>query len=68
VRPLSRRPVREFPSYKGQQHLSCRWWTATTGALVGYESWLERGTQIVLDFDPAGNGDCLAVVLAVLDR
>uniref|UniRef100_UPI003F494E4B TnsA-like heteromeric transposase endonuclease subunit n=1 Tax=Amycolatopsis sp. CA-096443 TaxID=3239919 RepID=UPI003F494E4B len=46
------RPVREFPSYKGQRHLSGRWWTATTGSLVGYESWLERDTLIVLDFDP----------------
>jgi hypothetical protein len=46
------RPVREFPSYKGQRHLSGRWWTATTGGLVGYESWLERDTLIMLDFDP----------------
>ncbi|HET6285835.1 MAG TPA: TnsA-like heteromeric transposase endonuclease subunit [Amycolatopsis sp.] len=45
------RPVRSFPSYKGQRHYSGRWWTATTGTLVGYESWLERDTLIVLDFD-----------------
>jgi hypothetical protein len=45
------RPVRSFPSYKGQRHHSGRWWTATTGTLVGYESWLERDTLIVLDFD-----------------
>ena len=31
-------PVRGFPFYKGQRHHAGRWWTATTGALVGYES------------------------------
>ena len=41
-------PVRGFPSYKGQRNHVGRWWTATTGSLVGYESWLER----LLDFDP----------------
>lgn len=46
------RPVREFSSYKGQRHLSGRWWTATTGTLVGYESWLERDRLVLLDFDP----------------
>lgn len=45
------RPVRDFPSYKGQRHYSGRWWTATTGTLVGYESWLERDTLVMLDFD-----------------
>jgi len=35
-------PVRGFPSYKGQRHHAGRWWTATTGTPVGYESWLER--------------------------
>ena len=35
-------PVRGFPSYKGQRNHVGRWWTATTGSLVGYESWLER--------------------------
>lgn len=44
-------PVREFPSYKGQRHFSGRWWTATTSTLVGYESWLERDTLVLLDFD-----------------
>jgi hypothetical protein len=31
------RPVRGFPSYKGQRNLIGRWWTATTGTLIGYE-------------------------------
>ena len=35
-------PVRGFPSYKGQRNHVGRWWTATTGSVVGYESWLER--------------------------
>ncbi|MFE2754008.1 TnsA-like heteromeric transposase endonuclease subunit [Actinosynnema sp. NPDC059335] len=45
-------PVRRFPSYKGQRHYVGRWWTATTGTLVGHESWLERDRLILLDFDP----------------
>jgi hypothetical protein len=45
-------PVRGFPSYKGQRNHVGRWWTATTGTLVGYESWLERDRLILLDFDP----------------
>jgi hypothetical protein len=46
-------PVRGFPSYKGQRHHSGRWWTSTTGTLIGYESWLERDRLILLDFDPS---------------
>lgn len=45
-------PVRGFPSYKGQRNHVGRWWTATTGHLVGYESWLERDRLMLLDFDP----------------
>jgi hypothetical protein len=45
-------PVRGFQSYKGQRHFNGRWWTATTGSLVGYESWLERDRLLLLDFDP----------------
>ena len=45
-------PVRGFPSYKGQRHFNGRWWTTTTGSLVGYESWLERDRLVLLDFDP----------------
>ncbi|MFC5054336.1 TnsA-like heteromeric transposase endonuclease subunit [Saccharothrix xinjiangensis] len=47
------RPVRGFPSFKGQRHHVGRWWTATTETLVGFESWLERDRLILLDFDPA---------------
>lgn len=46
------RPVRGFSSYKGQRHHHGRWWAATTGRLVGYESWLERDRLVLLDFDP----------------
>ncbi|MGQ0841331.1 TnsA-like heteromeric transposase endonuclease subunit [Actinokineospora sp.] len=45
-------PVRGFPSWKGQRHHAGSWWTATTGTLVGYESWLERDRLVLLDFDP----------------
>jgi hypothetical protein len=45
------RPVRRFPSRKGQRHLSGLWWSATTGAHVGFESWLERDHVMLLDFD-----------------
>ena len=44
--------MRGFPSYKGQRNRVGRWWTATTGSLVGYESWLERDLLMLLDFDP----------------
>ncbi|MFC7549363.1 TnsA-like heteromeric transposase endonuclease subunit [Plantactinospora sp. GCM10030261] len=46
-------PVRRFPSYKGQRHYPGRWWSATMGAHVGFESWLERDNLMLLDFDPA---------------
>jgi hypothetical protein len=46
------RPVRRFASDKGQRHFSGQWWTATTGTLVDYESWLERDRLVLLDFDP----------------
>jgi hypothetical protein len=49
-------PVRGFPSYKGQRNLIGRWWTATTGTLIGYESWLERDRLVLLDFDPSTVG------------
>jgi hypothetical protein len=44
-------PVRSFASYKGQRNHVGRWWTATAGAHVGYESWLERDWLVLLDFD-----------------
>lgn len=45
------RPVRRFASRKGQRHLGGLWWSATTGAHVGFESWLERDHIVALDFD-----------------
>jgi len=46
------RPVREFRWAKGQRHNPGWWWSATTGAHVGYESWLERDVVLALDCDP----------------
>lgn len=45
------RPVREFPSYRGQRNWPGLWWSATSGTHVGYESWLERDHAMALDFD-----------------
>jgi len=45
------RPVREFVSFRGQRNFPGLWWSATTGAHVGYESWLERDWVMLLDFD-----------------
>lgn len=36
------RPVRTFPSYRGQRNYPGLFWCATTRSLVGYESLLER--------------------------
>jgi hypothetical protein len=46
------RPVRSFPSYRGQSSFSGWWWLATTAEHVGYESWLERDHLIAFDADP----------------
>ncbi|WP_258527971.1 TnsA-like heteromeric transposase endonuclease subunit [Streptomyces sp. NBRC 110611] len=46
-------PVRAFASYRRQRNLPGRWWSATKGGHVGYESWLERDQVMLLDFDPA---------------
>jgi hypothetical protein len=35
-------PARRIKARKGQRHLPGRWWSATDGRHVGYESWLER--------------------------
>lgn len=35
-------PARRFVSYKGQRNYLGRWWAATVGGHVGFESWLER--------------------------
>ena len=44
-------PWRGFASFRGQSSFSGWWWSATTGAHVGFESWLERDNLMVLDFD-----------------
>jgi hypothetical protein len=46
-------PARRFRWVKSQRHFSGRWWTATVGGHVGYESWLERDHLMLLDFDPS---------------
>ncbi|MEW1639760.1 TnsA-like heteromeric transposase endonuclease subunit [Streptomyces sp. NPDC093801] len=46
------RPVREFPSFRGQRNYPGLYWSATAGTHVGYESWLERDHLMALDFDP----------------
>lgn len=40
-----------FPSFKGQRNHPGARWSATSGRHVGFESWLERGMAILLDFD-----------------
>ncbi|WP_228003990.1 TnsA-like heteromeric transposase endonuclease subunit [Amycolatopsis sp. YIM 10] len=45
-------PVRAFSSYRGQRNFPGQWWSATTGELVGFESWLERDQVMLLDFSP----------------
>lgn len=52
VRFESVEPVRAFPSYRGQRSFSGRWWCATTGTHVAFESWLERDRLMLLDRDP----------------
>jgi hypothetical protein len=46
-------PVRAFRWSKGQGNFPGRWWSATTGEHVGYESWLERDHVMLMDFDLA---------------
>jgi hypothetical protein len=42
-------PVRQFPSYRGQRSFPGLWWSATTAAHIGYESWLERDWLMAFD-------------------
>lgn len=44
-------PARRFGSFEGQRSFQGLWWFATTGAHVGFESWLERDVLMALDFD-----------------
>ncbi|MGI5238709.1 TnsA-like heteromeric transposase endonuclease subunit [Dactylosporangium sp. CA-139066] len=47
------RMARRVPSYRGQRHTPGRYWSATTGQLLEYESYLESKWLTLLDFDPA---------------
>jgi hypothetical protein len=45
--------ARRFPSYRGQRNFTGSYLAATSGATVGFESWVERDVAMQLDFDPA---------------
>jgi hypothetical protein len=45
-------PVRRIPSYRNSKHTPGRYWSATNGGLVEYESYLESKWMTLLDFDP----------------
>jgi len=45
-------PVRPFRFEKGLRNFAGWWYFATTGAHVGFESWLERDHLMLMDFDP----------------
>jgi hypothetical protein len=49
-------PVREFRCYKGRQHYSGWYWSATMNGHVAYESRLELARIMLADFDPAVTG------------
>ena len=49
-------PVREFRWYKGRQHYSGWYWSATMNGHVVYESRLELARIMLADFDPAVTG------------
>jgi hypothetical protein len=46
------RPVRTFPSFRGQKNFPGLYYAATMDAHVGFESWAERDVAMMLDFDP----------------
>jgi hypothetical protein len=46
------RPARPFRFEKGLRSFAGWWYFATTGAHVGFESWLERDHLMLMDFDP----------------
>ena len=56
VRFADTQPTRRIRTRKGQRHLPGRWWSATDGRHVGYESWLERDQLMWLDWDRAVTG------------
>jgi hypothetical protein len=45
------RPVRSFPSYRGQRNFPGWYWASTLGRLVGFECWVKRDHLVALDFD-----------------
>ena len=45
-------PARPFRFEKGLRNFAGWWYFATTGAHVGFESWLERDHLMLMDFDP----------------
>ncbi|MGH3180360.1 MAG: TnsA-like heteromeric transposase endonuclease subunit [Streptosporangiaceae bacterium] len=49
-------PVRSFHWAKGAAHFPGSWWSSTTRAHVGFESWLERDHVMLMDFDPGITG------------
>jgi hypothetical protein len=53
VRLEDGRPVRSFPSHRGQRNYPGWYWSATMGRRVGFESWVERDHLVALDFDAA---------------
>ncbi len=48
--------VRSFHWAKGAAHFPGSWWSSTTSAHVGFESWLERDHVMPMDFDPGITG------------
>jgi hypothetical protein len=56
VRFADAQPARRIRTRKGQRHLPGRWWSATDGRHIGYESWLERDQLMWLDWDRAVTG------------
>ncbi|WP_234042274.1 TnsA-like heteromeric transposase endonuclease subunit [Streptomyces marianii] len=49
-------PIRRIPHYIGQKHTPGWFWSATTGTLLGYESYLESQWLTLYDFDPVITG------------
>src|SRR5260370_40856363 len=54
VRLEDGRPVRSFPSYRGQRNYPGWYWSATMGRRVGFESGVGGGRLGALQLDPAG--------------
>ena len=49
-------PVRSFCWAMRAAHFPGWWWSSTTSAHVGFESWLERDHVMLMDFDPGITG------------